>query len=352
MKNSETQSLSKNQDRLIDAKISLLQLAKELGNIQKACRAAGIARSSFYEIKKAYEQFGRNGLVSTRGGRKEEPVTIQQEEIVLKYTRLYPSYSYQRLCQRMQIEGQGIGESVIRRVWKKHDLLKRIDRYLWLDQEAMQGRGTLTEQALKAVQRLKDLDEASAAHIDVKSPGELISQDLYEVGRIKGVGRIYMQSAVDCFTSLGFARLCVSKKPLHSVALVHEQIIPFFDKENIQVKSILTDRGREYCGRQDGHLFELYLGAQNIEHRLTKVASPWTNGFVERFHRTLKEEFFSLAFREKWYENIDELQTDLDNFLDEYNNKRPHQGYRPKGRTPIQTFKDWSKEPNKKPVAS
>ena len=86
----------------------------------------------------------------------------------------------------MQIEGQGIGESVIRRVWKKHDLLKRIDRYLWLDQEAMQGRATLTEQALKAVQRLKDLDEASAAHIDVKSPGELISQDLYIVASKMG----------------------------------------------------------------------------------------------------------------------------------------------------------------------
>ena len=43
-----------NQDRLIDAKISILQLAEKLDSISQACKTAGIARSSFYEIKKAY----------------------------------------------------------------------------------------------------------------------------------------------------------------------------------------------------------------------------------------------------------------------------------------------------------
>ena len=268
--------------RLIDAKISLLQLSKELGNIQKACRVAGIARSSFYEIKRAYEKFGREGLVSRRKGKKQQEIHRGEENKVLEFTRKYPGYSYRRLTDQLHLAGFGIGESVVRRVWKKHRLEKQVSRYLWLDKEALQGRGTVTEEMIKVLKRLKASREASDHHVQVSRPGEMICQDLYFVGRIKGVGKVYMQSAVDCYNSLGFVKLSVSKKPLYSVALLHERVLPFYDRYGLKIGSLLTDNGREYCGRIDSHLYEIYLGAQGIRHRRTKTASPWTNGFVER----------------------------------------------------------------------
>jgi transposase InsO family protein len=73
------------------------------------------------------------------------------------------------------------------------------------------------------------------------------------------------------------------------------------------------------CGRQNQHFYELYLGSQNIEHRVTKPASPYANGFVERFHRTLNDEFFAKAFREKIYSTLEVLQKELDGFLAFYN---------------------------------
>src|SRR5690606_20360938 len=152
---------------LIDAKVSLLQLAKELGNIQKACKVAGIARSSFYEIKKAYEQFGRAGLVQQTRGRKNEPVAPETEAKVLEFTREYPSYSYVRLADQLHLEGFGIGAAIVRKVWKQHGLLKKLDRFLWLDREVAEGRAVMTEKAVKAIQRLKRLDEASDQHIEV-----------------------------------------------------------------------------------------------------------------------------------------------------------------------------------------
>ena len=159
---------------------------------------------------------------------------------------------------------------------------------------------------------------------------------------------MYMQSAVDCYNSIGFARLSASKKPLHSVSLLHERVLLFYDRYNLEIGSVLTDNGREYCGRIDSHLYEIYLCAQGISHRRTRRASPWTNGFVERFHRTVKEEFFSKVFREKWYESISELQKDLDVFIKKYNEERVHRGYRTKGRTPLQTLRDWINKPNNK----
>jgi len=99
--------------RLIDAKISLLQLAEELGNIQKACKAAGIARSSFYEIKRAYEKFGREGLASRRKGKKVQEAHQEEEKRILEFTRKYPGYFYKRLTDQLHLAGLGIGESLV-----------------------------------------------------------------------------------------------------------------------------------------------------------------------------------------------------------------------------------------------
>lgn len=107
------------------------------------------------------------------------------------------------------------------------------------------------------------------------------------------------------------------------------------------IGAVLTDNGREFCGspaHPETHACELYLQLNDIKHRYTKVRSPQTNGFVERFHRTLLEEFFALKLRERLYESVEALQTDLDQWLDFYNRERAHLGYRKQGRRPIETF--------------
>ena len=80
--------------------------------------------------------------------------------------------------------------------------------------------------------------------------------------------------------------------------------------------------------------------SENIDHTRTKARSPQTNGICERFHKTLLDEFYRVAFRKKLYRSIAELQEDLDVWLVEYNNERPHQGRWCYGKTPMQTFVD------------
>lgn len=94
----------------------------------------------------------------------------------------------------------------------------------------------------------------------------------------------------------------------------------------MEIEHLLTDNGRETCGKPLSHPYELFLAVSRIEHRKTKVGSPETNGFCERFHRTVKEEFYAVAFRKKFYESLDELQRDLDAYLVFYNRERAHQG--------------------------
>ncbi len=81
-----------------------------------------------------------------------------------------------------------------------------------------------------------------------------------------------------------------------AVGLLHDRVLPFYDAQGVALERVLSDRGHEYCGRPLHHPFELYCLVQQIQHRTTKVGSPETNGMVERFHRTLKDEWFSLAY--------------------------------------------------------
>jgi hypothetical protein len=114
--------------------------------------------------------------------------------------------------------------------------------------------------------------------------------------------------------------------------------LPFFDEHDVKLLRVLTDRGSEFCGNPERHEYELYLAVEDIDHSRTKTKSPQTNGICERFHKTVLNEFYRVAFRKKVYHSLDELQVDLDCWMKEYNEARPHQGRWCFGKTPMQTF--------------
>ena len=98
---------------------------------------------------------------------------------------------------------------------------------------------------------------------------------------------------------------------------------------------MLTDRGTEYCGNREHHEYGLYLTIEDIDHSKTRVRKPQSNGICERFHKTMLTEFYQVAFRTKLYASLDELQTDLDEWMRTYNVDRPHTGRYGYGKTPM-----------------
>jgi hypothetical protein len=77
---------------------------------------------------------------------------------------------------------------------------------------------------------------------------------------------------------------------------------------------------------------------EDSDHSKTRARSPQSNSICERFHKTQLEEFYSVAFRKKLYHSLDELQADLDVWLNWYNTERTHSGRYCYGKTPWQTF--------------
>lgn len=154
----------------------------------------------------------------------------------------------------------------------------------------------------------------------------------------KGVGRIYQQTFIDTYSKVAFAKLYDRKGALVAADMLNDRVLPFFEEQEVPLLRVLTDRGTEYCGAREHHEYELYLALEDIDHSRTKAKHPQTNGICERLHRTMQDEFYATVFRKKIYGTLDELQSDLDLWLEEYNTNRTHTGKYCYGRTPMQTF--------------
>ena len=221
----------------------------------------------------------------------------------------------------------------------RHDLETFQKRLKALEAKSAQDNLIFTEAQLKALEKAKQ-DKEAHGEIETEHPGYLGSQDTYYVGTLKGVGRIYQQTFIDTYSRVAMVKLYESKTALNAADLLNDRVLPFFESQDVPLLRILTDRGSEYCGNVAHHEYQLYLAVEDIDHSRTKVKSPQTNGICERFHRTIGEEFYQIAFRKKIYKSVEQLQQDVDEWVDSYNCSRPHSGRYCYGKTPMQTWLD------------
>jgi transposase InsO family protein len=328
-------------EKIIKPKLGVLELAKELGNVSRACKVIGYSRDSFYRFKKLYENGGDEALqeISRKKPNPKNRVPDYIEEAVIKLAIENPALGQVRVANELAREGVLISAGGVRSVWIRHDLEAFQKRLKALEAKAAQDGILFTESQLQALEKAKEKRE-SHGEIETEHPGYLGSQDTYYVGTMKGVGRIYQQTFIDTYSRIAFAKLYTEKTAITAAHLLNEAVIPWFNEQDISMLRILTDRGTEYCGKVESHAYQLYLAIENIDHTKTKVRHPQTNGICERFHKTMKNEFYDIAFRKKIYNSVEELQADLDEWLVQYNELRPHSGKHCYGKTPLQTFKD------------
>jgi transposase InsO family protein len=329
------------QQKVIKNKVGLLKLAETLGSVSQACKVMGFSRDSFYRFRELYETGGELALqeVSRRKPIVKNRVDEAIEKAILILAIEKPALGQVRVSNELKKQGLFVSPGGVRSVWLRHDLETFAKRLRALEAKTAQDGLILTEDQIKALEKAKEEKEAHG-EIETLHPGYLGAQDTYYVGTIKGVGRIYQQTFIDTYSKVAFAKLYDRKNALVAADLLNDRVLPFLEEKEVPLLRVLTDRGTEYCGAREHHEYQLYLAVENIDHSRTKARHPQTNGICERFHKTLQDEFYSIAFRKTLYTSLEQLQIDLDHWLEEYNTERPHSGKYCFGKTPMQTFLD------------
>jgi transposase InsO family protein len=330
-----------NEQKIIKNKAGLLNLAQTLGNVSQACKVMGYSRDSFYRFKELYDQGGELALqeISRKKPVLKNRVAEHIEQVVLRMAFEKPAFGQLRTSNELKKQGLFISSGGVRSVWLRHDLETFDKRLKALSAKVAQDGLILTEDQLQALERAKQEKQAHG-EIETEHPGYLGAQDTFYVGTLKGVGRIYQQTFIDTYTRVAVCKLYDRKNALIAADALNDRVLPFFEAEGVPLLRVLTDRGSEYVGNLESHEYELYLALENIDHSKTRVKSPQTNGICERFHKTILNEFYRVAFRKKLYASLDELQADVDAWLIYYNEERPHSGRYCYGKTPLQTWRD------------
>ena len=324
---------------IIKHKAGLLNLAEELGNVSRACKVMGVSRDTFYRYQELVDNGGIDALIekNRRTPNVKNRVDEETEQAVIAHAIDQPAHGQQRTSNELRKNGIFVSGSGVRSIWLRNNLENFKKRLKALEEKVAKDGIILSDVQIAALEKKKHDDEA-CGEIETHHPGYLGAQDTFYVGNLKGVGRIYQQTFIDTYSKVAFAKLYTTKTPITAADTLNDKVLPYFEQQELPMLRILTDRGTEYCGRVDHHDYQLYLAINDIDHTKTKAMSPQTNGICERFHKTILNEFYQVTFRKKLYSNMEDLQKDLDVWMEYYNNDRTHQGKMCCGRTPAKHY--------------
>ena len=329
------------EQKVIKNKLGLLKLAETLGSVSQACKVMGYSRDSFYRFRDLYDTGGALALqdLSRRKPVPKNRVDAAIESEILALAIDKPAYGQVRVSNELKKRGMFVSPGGVRGVWQRNELETFRKRLKALEAKVAQEGLILSEDQIRAMEKAREEKEAHG-EIETAHPGYLGAQDTYYVGTIKGVGRIYQQTFIDTYSKIAYAKLYDRRNALVAADLLNDRVLPFFEEHSLPLLRILTDRGTEYCGAREHHEYQLYLAVENIDHSRTKARHPQTNGICERFHKTMQDEFYATAFRKTLYTSLEQLQADLDAWLEDYNTQCPHSGKYCFGKTPMQTLLD------------
>ena len=323
-------------ERIASFKYSVLLHAREHKNITFTCKKLNLSRTIYYKWLKRFSKLGYLGLQDKvkRKPRMPNKIKPDKEKIILNYVINYPTHGPRRIANELKRQKVTISETGIYHVLFRKQLNHRLNRLFYAQEQF--DNPVVTERYLREIKKRQKV------HISAYYPGYLFCQDTFYVGTIKGLGRIYQQTGMDAYSNFGFAKVYTDKMAISAIDFLETKVLPVYAQFNIPLDRILTDNGKEYTTHWVGgqHGYETFLKKNHIRHTKIKPRTPQSNGIVERFNRTLLEEFYQIAMIKKVYSSLSGLQDDLDKFITYYNFKRTNQGYRLKGKIPYQKFFD------------
>src|SRR3712207_2512505 len=220
-------------EKLAHRRLTVLELAERLGNVTEACRRGGIDRTSFYEWKRRFQLEGLDGLKDLPPIARSHPQTTPPETVerIRELALAHPAYGCNRIEALLALEGKRVSAITVQKILNDGGLGTRHERWLALERKNAEEPIELSAEQAAFLERLNPCFRER--HVESGRPGELLSADTFMVGTLKGIGRVYLHAVVDTHGSYAFGFLHVSEQPEAAVAVLHNDVLPFYKELEI-----------------------------------------------------------------------------------------------------------------------
>ncbi len=304
-----------NHSKVIDIsykRISLLNKVEQVKNISKVCREYGVSRDYYYRWKRKYNGTQKSLRNSPRGSRISPRRTSKELERKVLKIRNKTNYGARRIKVELKLQNIELGLKAISNILKRSGLTKSYHK-----------------------RRYRSKSKHFAPY-----PGYEVQIDVMEIGKRHSRDHCYQFTAIDTHTKLRFLAIYEEANNQKSLDFL-KKVIQFFP---FPIKKITTDNAvifthtlshghlKRFSKRMRLHQFTAYCIGKGIEHRLIRPGCPRMNCFVERSHRTDRQEFY-------WKHKKESMETLIQlvkKWQDIYNTLRPHSSL--SYQTPLQYF--------------
>jgi len=194
-------------------RLSVLELAEALGNVSEARRRRGMTRTQFYEYKRRFQTHGLEGLKDLPPIHRSHPQTTppEVEAEIIALSLEHPGWGYHRLSDMMRLRGRYVSGPTIQNILARNGMATMYDRLLKLEEKVASELIELTAEQVALIEKANPCYRER--HVESNRPGEVLAQDTFFVGHLKGVGKVYLQAVVDTYGSYAFGFLHTGKLP-------------------------------------------------------------------------------------------------------------------------------------------
>lgn len=298
-------------------RLSLLQLANQLGNISAACRQLGISRTSFYHWQQRFQRHGPAGLNPLPPIAKTHPQApaANLEREILALSLKQPAWGCLKLAAQLKSQGLKISSPTVQKILIRHQLGLQRQRWLKLEEQHLVNGLAISEQQLKKIEFYDPCFRER--HLKIKQPGQLLVQDSFYIGTL-ATGQIYLHTVIDLYNGWTFGYLAHGKTHHGAIAVLEQVVLPFYRQHQLAIISITTDNGKEFKDTSPFNYAHL-LAVNAIKHESTVNK---TNGFIAAFKRAVFREFFDPLFSHIVSPSLSLLHSEFSSWLNQYRRQR------------------------------